>query len=159
MQERYIWQMKKILLTGIALILGIYAWGVPAYPGWQTKILAGYYGEDKSGAESRYGEQGGEESNYGEQGGEESSYGEKGGEEILLRQMGDEVYSYWVTKDGRIAEEQKDGRFVVTDQTAPSTEEIRARRNAHVMMKHGQNGRNRCICLWDPGILFSRREC
>ncbi|MBR4263466.1 MAG: M6 family metalloprotease domain-containing protein [Paludibacteraceae bacterium] len=115
--------MKKILLTGIALILGINAWGVPAYPGWQTKILAGYYGEDKSGAESSYGEY-------------------QSGEEILLRQMGDEVYSYWVTKDGRIAEEQKDGRFVVTDQTTPSTEEIRARRNAHVQMRHGQNGRN-----------------
>lgn len=50
------------------------------------------------------------------------------GEEITVRLVGDEYYSYWETKDGKIAIEQKDGSFVKSQELIPSSEQFRALR-------------------------------
>lgn len=50
------------------------------------------------------------------------------GTTIEVRLVGDEFYSYWETKDGLIAIEQKDGKFVKSREPIPSSEQIRARR-------------------------------
>ena len=55
------------------------------------------------------------------------------GTTITLRQIGDEFYHYWETQDGKIALEQEDGTFVVTDQPRPTGEQIAARRKASNM--------------------------
>ena len=47
---------------------------------------------------------------------------------IEVRQIGDEYYAYWETRDGRIAEEQRDGKFIITDQKCPTGEEFAIRR-------------------------------
>jgi len=55
------------------------------------------------------------------------------GTTITLRQIGDEFYHHWETKDGRLAIEQADGTFVISDEQAPSGEQIAARRKASKM--------------------------
>ena len=57
------------------------------------------------------------------------------GTTIEVRQMGDEFYHYWETKDGKIALEQADGTFVKTDETKPSDDQIKARRAVSPMNK------------------------
>ena len=50
------------------------------------------------------------------------------GSTIELQLIGDEHYHFWETRDGRIAEEQEDGTFVITDEKHPSEEVIAERR-------------------------------
>lgn len=50
------------------------------------------------------------------------------GTTIEVRLVGDEFYSYWETKDGQLVLEQKDGKFVKSQEPIPSPEEFRARR-------------------------------
>ena len=50
------------------------------------------------------------------------------GSEVTVRQMGDEFYHYWETKDGKLAIEQADGTFVVREEAVPSRAAIKARR-------------------------------
>ena len=52
------------------------------------------------------------------------------GTTITIRQVGDEFYHYWETEDGKIAAEQPDGTFVVTDADLPTAEQVQARRLA-----------------------------
>ena len=52
------------------------------------------------------------------------------GSSIQLTLMGDESYHFWQTADGRIAEEQTDGTFVITDESAPDEQTMTARRRA-----------------------------
>lgn len=52
------------------------------------------------------------------------------GTTITVRQVGDEFYHYWETEDGKIAVEQPDGTFVVTDADLPTAEQVQARRQA-----------------------------
>lgn len=52
------------------------------------------------------------------------------GTTITIRQVGDEFYHYWETEDGKIAVEQPDGTFVVTDADLPTAEQVQARRQA-----------------------------
>ena len=52
------------------------------------------------------------------------------GTTITIRQVGDEFYHYWETEDGKIAAEQPDGTFVVTDADLPTAEQVQARRQA-----------------------------
>ena len=55
------------------------------------------------------------------------------GTTVTLRQIGDEFYHYWETQDGKIAKEQPDGTFVVTNEDRPTGEQIAARRKASKM--------------------------
>lgn len=57
------------------------------------------------------------------------------GTEITVRLMGDEFYHYWQTQDGKIAIEQKDGTFVVTDENRPTGEQFKLLRKASSMYK------------------------
>ena len=50
------------------------------------------------------------------------------GTTVQVRLIGDEYYSFWETKEGKLAIEQADGLFTLTDQDRPSPEQIRARR-------------------------------
>lgn len=52
------------------------------------------------------------------------------GTTITIRQVGDEFYHYWETEDGKVAAEQPDGTFVVTNEQAPTGEQVVARRIA-----------------------------
>lgn len=52
------------------------------------------------------------------------------GTTIEVQQMGDEFYHYWITKDGKIAELQDDGTFIVTNQQQPTAEQSTALRRA-----------------------------
>ncbi len=52
------------------------------------------------------------------------------GTTITIRQVGDEFYHYWETEDGKIAAEQPDGTFVVSNEQAPTSEQVVARRIA-----------------------------
>lgn len=52
---------------------------------------------------------------------------------VELQLVGDEFYHYWETRDGKIAIEQKDGRFVVTNEAKPTSMQMRARRAASPM--------------------------
>ncbi len=45
-----------------------------------------------------------------------------------IQLMGDEFYHYWTTRDGKIAKKQADGRFLVTNEAAPTPEQQLARR-------------------------------
>ena len=83
--------MKKVLLSLIAVIVAITMYGVPAYPGWQTKTLAD-------------------------------------GTTIEVRQVGDEFYSFWETRQGLVAKELSNGHFAITNELRPTQEAIRARR-------------------------------
>ena len=57
------------------------------------------------------------------------------GTTITIRQVGDEFYHYWETEDGKIAAEQPDGTFVVTDAALPTAEQFKALRKASNMYK------------------------
>ena len=57
------------------------------------------------------------------------------GSEITVRQIGDEFYHYWETEDGKIALEQKNGKFVKTNEARPSDEQFKARRAASSLNK------------------------
>lgn len=52
------------------------------------------------------------------------------GSSVLLQLSGDECYHFWETKDGKIAEEQSDGTFVITNENVPDAETMTARRRA-----------------------------
>lgn len=52
------------------------------------------------------------------------------GTSIEVQQMGDEFYHFWITKDGKVAEMQEDGSFIVTNQQQPSGEQVMALRKA-----------------------------
>lgn len=55
------------------------------------------------------------------------------GSTIELRQVGDEFYHHWETSSGKIAVEQPDGRFIVTEEDRPNALQIRAMRQASVL--------------------------
>ena len=55
------------------------------------------------------------------------------GTTIVVRQLGDEFYSYWETQDGKLAIQQADGTFVVSDKPLPSPVQVSARRKASKM--------------------------
>lgn len=57
------------------------------------------------------------------------------GTTINLRLVGDEFYHFWETEDGKIAEEQPDGTFIVTKQSRPTEKQIKALRKASAMYK------------------------
>ena len=57
------------------------------------------------------------------------------GTTITIRQVGDEFYHYWETEDGKIAAEQPDGTFVVTDEQHPTDAQFKALRKASNMYK------------------------
>lgn len=57
------------------------------------------------------------------------------GTTITIRQVGDEFYHYWETEDGKIAAEQPDGTFIVTDTDLPTAEQFKALRKASNMYK------------------------
>lgn len=44
--------------------------------------------------------------------------------------MGDEFYHYWQTEDGKIAIEQEDGTFVVSDEATPTAQQVDRRRKS-----------------------------
>lgn len=50
------------------------------------------------------------------------------GSQVTVRQMGDEFYHYWETKDGKLVVEQADGTFVMRDEAVPSRAAVKARR-------------------------------
>lgn len=52
------------------------------------------------------------------------------GTTIEVQQLGDEYYHYWTTKDGKVAIQQEDGTFTVSDEQEPSSEQISTRRRA-----------------------------
>lgn len=52
------------------------------------------------------------------------------GTTIEVQQLGDEFYHYFITKDGKVAELQDDGTFVVTNQQQPSADQVMALRKA-----------------------------
>ena len=52
------------------------------------------------------------------------------GTTISVQLMGDEFCHFWMTKDGKIAKQQDDGTFVVTDEDIPTGEQMAKRRAA-----------------------------
>ena len=52
------------------------------------------------------------------------------GTPVTVRQNGDEFFHYWETADGRLAIEQADGTFVLSDEALPTPAKIQARRAA-----------------------------
>ena len=63
------------------------------------------------------------------------------GSSVQVRLVGDEFYHYWQTSDGRIAEEQTDGNFVIVQESEITPDIVRARRAASPL----QNGRERRV--------------
>lgn len=57
------------------------------------------------------------------------------GSQITVRLMGDEFYHYWETTDGKIAKEQANGTFVLTDEAKPDRQTFMARRKASAMYR------------------------
>jgi len=57
------------------------------------------------------------------------------GTPVTVRQIGDEFYHFWETQDGKIALEQKDGSFVVTNKARPTSAQIKKRRMASKMYR------------------------
>ena len=55
------------------------------------------------------------------------------GSEVRVCLVGDEYYHFWQTEDDKIALPQEDGTFVLSDETAPTSKEIRARKKASPM--------------------------
>ncbi|MBO4250456.1 MAG: M6 family metalloprotease domain-containing protein [Paludibacteraceae bacterium] len=49
---------------------------------------------------------------------------------VRVCQSGDEYYHYWSTEDGKLAEMQADGKFVLTNKPVPTQEQVRVRRAA-----------------------------
>jgi M6 family metalloprotease-like protein len=52
------------------------------------------------------------------------------GTPIVVQLMGDEFCHYWMTQDGKIAKQQEDGTFVVTDEDIPTGKQVAKRRAA-----------------------------
>ena len=52
------------------------------------------------------------------------------GSRVQLQLVGDECYHFWETNDGRIAQAQADGTFVITDEKVPDAATMTARRRA-----------------------------
>ena len=52
------------------------------------------------------------------------------GSQIIVRLLGDEFFHYWETEDGKIAVEQEDGTFVVTNELQPTQEQFANKRKA-----------------------------
>ena len=46
------------------------------------------------------------------------------GTTVTVRLMGDEFYHFWETKDGKIAIQQEDGTFVISEEEAPSPKKV-----------------------------------
>ena len=63
------------------------------------------------------------------------------GSTITIRQMGDEFFHYWETKDGKIALEQEDGTFVISEEQAPSGEQVAKNRKAAAKRKGAAKAR------------------
>ena len=63
------------------------------------------------------------------------------GTQVELQLMGDEFYHYWTTRDGKIAVEQADGSFVVTDEDKPTAKKAAARRAAGQSRRKGSVAR------------------
>ncbi len=63
------------------------------------------------------------------------------GTQVELQLMGDEFYHYWTTRDGKIAVEQADGRFVVTNEDQPTAKKAAARRAAGQSRRKGSVAR------------------
>ena len=61
------------------------------------------------------------------------------GTSIEVRQTGDEFYHFWETRDGRIALEQEDGTFVVSDEVRPDAATFKSRRSAAIESHTGAN--------------------
>lgn len=93
MKRSYMSFVRKSLAGVVCCLLSSVVWSVPAYRGWQTRIL-----ED--------------------------------GSEVVVRQIGDEFYHYWETKDGKLVIERKDGRFALSEKAVPTIAERKARRAA-----------------------------
>ena len=55
------------------------------------------------------------------------------GTAIEVQLMGDEFYHYWTTRDGKIAREQEDGTFLLTNEARPTGKQFKARRAASPM--------------------------
>ncbi len=55
------------------------------------------------------------------------------GTTIIVRQLGDEFYSYWQTQDGKLAIQQADGTFVVSDAPVPTPAQVSVRRQSSPM--------------------------
>ena len=55
------------------------------------------------------------------------------GTTIVVRQLGDEFYSYWETQDGKLAIQQADGTFVVSDAPVPTPAQVSVRRQSSPM--------------------------
>lgn len=50
------------------------------------------------------------------------------GTPVTVRQIGDEFYHFWETQDGKLALEQEDGTFVISEEGRPTGEQIASRR-------------------------------
>ena len=72
------------------------------------------------------------------------------GSQTTLRQVGDEFYHYWETTDGRMAERQADGSFVISG-NVPTRQQIAARRAASPLMKGRKVG---SVNLAPRGLLI-----
>lgn len=72
------------------------------------------------------------------------------GSQVAVRQAGDEFYHYWMTADGRMAEKQADGSFILTG-AAPSREQVAARREASPLMQGRKVG---AVNLAPRGLLI-----
>lgn len=55
------------------------------------------------------------------------------GTTVSLRLTGDEFYHYWETPDGKIAREQPDGTFVLTNEAIPTPQQVSERRHASAL--------------------------
>ena len=57
------------------------------------------------------------------------------GTSVHVRLIGDEFYHFWETQDGKIAIEQEDGTFVISDKQSPTSKQVIARRKAAAQRK------------------------
>ncbi len=60
---------------------------------------------------------------------------------IEVQHRGDEFYHYWETRDGKIAVMQEDGTFVISDEVAPTGEQVIKRRKAAATAKNPRNAK------------------
>jgi len=60
------------------------------------------------------------------------------GSVVEIQQWGDEFYHFYQTRDGQLALPQSDGRFVLTDEKAPSASQVAARRAASPLRRMPQ---------------------
>ena len=57
------------------------------------------------------------------------------GTSVHVRLIGDEFYHFWETQDGKIATEQENGKFVISDKQSPTSKQVIARRKAAAQRK------------------------